>query len=198
MNRKTGTDAGDRKDENKKVNRQAGAGRPLLHGCISVSARTAVDHREENKAKECDGEFHLSQHDRMCVTSWMHATSQEKNRRSFDRDAGQSSRSPRTSIDVDSVAPDIRMRHRRVTVHNESFVVSRRVEELVANPDQIVEILSLDRDVRTNAGVNEQEIAAAELIAQALHEQFVCTRKGVEKAAMQIDGGLGSSCSSMP
>src|SRR5437879_4512948 len=53
MNRKTG-DAGDRKDEKKKVKRQAGAGRPLLHGCISVNASTAADHKEEKTAKECD------------------------------------------------------------------------------------------------------------------------------------------------
>ena len=39
--------------------------------------------------------------------------------------------------------------------------------------------------------MHEQEIAATELIAQALHEQFVCTRKRVEKAAVQIDGCLG-------
>ena len=30
----------------------------------------------------------------------------------------------------------------------------------------------------------------AELIAQTLHEQFVCTRKRVEKAALQIEGCL--------
>ena len=65
-------------------------------------------------------------------------------------------------------------------------------QELVTNPYQVVGVLPVDRDIRTNAGVNEQEISAAELIAQALHEQFVSARKDAEKAAMQIAGGLGS------
>ena len=63
-------------------------------------------------------------------------------------------------------------------------------EELVPNPDQIVNILMFDRDVRANAGMHEQEIAATELIAHALHEQFVCTRKRINKAAMQVEGCL--------
>ena len=84
------------------------------------------------------------------------------------------------------------MRHRRVTVHDESFVTSRGIEELVPNPDQIVNILLLDRDVRANARMHEQEIAATEPVAQALHDQFVCTRKHVEKAAMHIVCRFGS------
>lgn len=78
------------------------------------------------------------------------------------------------------------MRHWRMTVHNESFVVPRAVEELITNPDQIICILMFDRNIRTNARMHEQEISATELVAQALHDQFVCTRKRVEKAAMQI------------
>jgi len=77
-----------------------------------------------------------------------------------------------------------------VAVHHELFVASRRVEELVANPDKIVNILLLDRHVRPNAGVYEQEIAATELVAQASHDQFVLTRKRIEKAAMQIGSGF--------
>src|SRR5439155_20414351 len=116
---------------------------------------------------------------------------QEQNRRAFNRNAGQGSRSPRAGIDIDSIVFDVRMRHRRVTVNDESFVIARGVEELITNPDQIVNVLLLDRDVRTNAGVNEQEFAATELIAQALHEQFVGTRKRIAKAAVQIESCLG-------
>src|SRR5215207_9320859 len=118
--------------------------------------------------------------------------SQEHDRRVFNRDARQGSRSPRAGIDVDSVVPDIRMRHWRMTVHDESFVIPCGLEELVPNPDQIVHILLFDRDVWANAGVSEQKIAAAELIAQTLHEQFVGTRKRGEKAALQIEGSLGA------
>src|SRR6185436_18949390 len=77
---------------------------------------------------------------------------------------------------------------RRVTMHDESFVIPRRLEELVPNPDQIVNVLLLDGDVGANAGMHEQEIAATELIAQTLHEQFVFTWKRVKKAALQIEG----------
>src|SRR5215212_1959365 len=67
MNRKTGTDAGNRKDEKKerrKVKRWAGAERPLLHGCISVNACTAADHKEEKTAKECENRVPSAQHAR--------------------------------------------------------------------------------------------------------------------------------------
>jgi hypothetical protein len=102
-------------------------------------------------------------------------------------------------VDVDSVVPDIRMRHRRVTVHDESFVISRvDSRNSFRNPDQIVNVLLLDGDVRANAGMHEQEIAATELIAQTLHEQFVFTWKRVKKAALQIEGRVSVACSSMP
>ena len=84
------------------------------------------------------------------------------------------------------------MRHRRMSVHDESFVFPRAIEELITNPDQIICILMFDRNIRTNARMHEQEISATELVAQALHDQFVCTWKGVEKAAVQIVRRLGS------
>src|SRR6185295_15451044 len=93
-------------------------------------------------------------------------SSQEEDRRSLNRNTSQGSSSPRTSINIDSVMSYVRMWHRCVAVHHEPFVASRRVEELVANPDKIVNILLLDRHVRPNAGVYEQEIAATELVAQ--------------------------------
>jgi len=116
--------------------------------------------------------------------------SQEEERRSFDRNTSQSSRAPCGSVDVDSIVPDIRMRHRRMTMHDESSVTPRRVEELITNPNQIIGILMLNRDIRANAGVHEQEIAATELIAQASHDQIVCTGKRVNKVAMQVEGCL--------
>lgn len=119
-------------------------------------------------------------------------TSQKENRGAFNCDARESSRLPCAGVDVDSIVSDIGVRHRCVTVHDEVSVVLRGVEELLSYPDQVVGILMIDGNVRTNARVNEQKIAAAELISQALHEQFVRTRKGVEKAAMQVGGGFGS------
>src|SRR4051812_5980163 len=93
---------------------------------------------------------------------------QNQNRRAFDGDAGERARPPRARVDVHSVPPDVGMRHRRVTVNDEFAVVLRRVEELTANPKQIVEVLLLNRDARAYPRVHEQEIAAAEAVAEAL------------------------------
>src|SRR5690349_10091027 len=82
------------------------------------------------------------------------------------------------------------MRDRRMTVHDEAFMASRVVEELVTNPNQIVGILIIEWNARPNACMYEQEIATTELIAQALHEQFVSARKCIKKAAMQAEGCL--------
>lgn len=117
----------------------------------------------------------------------------KEKRRAFDRDAGQCSRSPRASVDVDAIVSNVRVRHRCMSVHNESSVVLRRIKELVADPDQVVGILMLERNAWTNAGVHEQEIAANEQIAQTLHEQFVCARKSVDKAAAHVGGRFGTS-----
>src|SRR5580692_5384553 len=75
---------------------------------------------------------------------------QNQNRCAFDRCAGESSRSPRAGVDVHSVLPDVGMRHRRMAVDDEFAVVLRRVEKFMTNPEQIVEVLLLDRDSRAN------------------------------------------------
>ena len=100
--------------------------------------------------------------------------------------------SPRGGVNIDSVGANVWMRHRRMTVHDESLVFPRAVEELITNPDQIVNILLLNRNARTNARMHEQEIAATELVAQALHHQFVRTWKHVEKAATHLVCRSGS------
>src|SRR6202035_2066810 len=117
------------------------------------------------------------------VPSAMHDTegtqafSQNQNRRALDRDARESSRSPRSGVDVDAVMPDIGMRNRRMTMNDEVPVVLRRVEELMTNPKQVMEILLLDRGIGADAGVNEQEIPATKAVAQALQKQLVRARK---------------------
>jgi hypothetical protein len=45
-------------------------------------------------------------------------------------------------------------------------VVLRRVEKLMANPEQIVEVLPLDRNARANPGMDEQEVSAAETVVE--------------------------------
>jgi hypothetical protein len=112
--------------------------------------------------------------------------SQKQNRRALDGDAGQSSRAPRAGVDVDSIMPDIGMWHRRMAVNDKLSVVPCRVEELVADPEQVVEILPLDRNGWANTGMYEQEISAAKTRAETLQQQFVRARKGIPKAAVQF------------
>jgi hypothetical protein len=74
-----------------------------------------------------------------------------------------------------------------MAVNDNHAVVLYRVEELVTNPEQILEILLLDRDARANTGMNKQEISAIKTITETLQKQFVCTRKGAAKAPMELD-----------
>src|SRR5580658_9215029 len=101
---------------------------------------------------------------------------QNEYRRTFDGDAGKSSRSPRSGIDVHSVLPDVGMWHRRMAVDDEFAMVLRRAEKFITNPHQVVEVLLPDGNARANAGMHEQEIAAAEAVAEALQENLVRTR----------------------
>jgi hypothetical protein len=93
---------------------------------------------------------------------------------------------PSACVDVDSVRPDIGMRHRCMAVNDESSVRLRRVEELVTNPYEIVDILPFDRNAGTNAGVYKQEISAAKTVAEASQEQIVRMRKNATKAPLQV------------
>src|SRR5260370_17030864 len=90
---------------------------------------------------------------------------QNQNRCALDRNAGEGSRAPRSGVDVDSVMPDIGMRHRRMPVNDNHPVVPHRVKEISTNPEQILEILLFDRDAGANTGVNKQEISAIKTVA---------------------------------
>ena len=62
------------------------------------------------------------------------------------------------------------MVHRGVAVHDDLAMIDRRVQELVANPEQIFGALLCDRDTRTYSRVDEQKISTSETIAQALEK----------------------------
>jgi hypothetical protein len=112
---------------------------------------------------------------------------QDQNCCALDGDAGQGSRTPGAGVDVDPVAAYVRVRHRRMAMHNEFAVVLGRVEELVTDPDQVIGILVFDRDVGPDAGVNEQEVSTRKMIAQTLQKKLVRPWKGLEEAAVQVD-----------
>jgi hypothetical protein len=69
------------------------------------------------------------------------------------------------------------MRHRRMAVYDEFAVVLRRVEKFMTNPEQIVEVLLLDRDSRADTRMHEQEIATTKTVAEALQENLVRARE---------------------
>src|SRR2546423_119116 len=128
--------------------------------------------------------------DRTQTYSQEQTCSQKQNRRAFNCSTGQATRLPRAGVDVDAVEPDIGMRHWCVSMHDEFAVVFIRVEKLVANPDEIVGILALDRNAGADAGVHEQKVSAAVTVVQALQEQFVGPREYRDKAAAQLSGGF--------
>src|ERR1700731_2549598 len=78
------------------------------------------------------------------------------------------------------------MRNRRVTVNDVFSVPLRKVEELAANPYEIVGVLPFDWNARTNAGMDKQEISAAKTVAKASQEQIACARKDAAKAPLQL------------
>jgi hypothetical protein len=96
---------------------------------------------------------------------------QEHDRCSLDRDAGESPSPNSTSVDVDSIRADVGMRNRRVSVNDQLAVIELRFEKLAADPDEIIELLSFERNAGTDAGMNEQKVAATKPRLQALQEQ---------------------------
>ena len=101
--------------------------------------RATCDDSRENKAKECDNLFQCvfgsvpntahkysaqkKQHRILVQKINSAAASQHENCRAFYRDACESSRSPRTGVDVDAVAANIRMIHRRMAMHDQLAMI---------------------------------------------------------------------------
>lgn len=124
----------------------------------------------------CAGGNHLQEHDRC----------------SFDRDAGESSTPDSAGVDVDSIRADVGMRNRCVAVNDQSAVIEPRVEKLAADPDQIMELLSFERNAWTDSGMNEQQASATKPGFQALQEQQVRAGEHPAKSTVQIPAGLAA------
>ena len=86
---------------------------------------------------------------------------QEHDRCSLDRDAGEHSGPNGAGVDVDSIRADVGMRNRCVAVDDQFAVIKIRVEKFAADPEQVVKLLSFEGNAGTNAGMNEQQIAAS-------------------------------------
>ncbi len=62
------------------------------------------------------------------------------------------------------------MVHGSVAVHDDFAVIHCRIQELIANPEQIFGILLPHGDTRPYSRVDEQKISANEAVAQALEK----------------------------
>ena len=99
---------------------------------------------------------------------------------------------PRAGVDIDSIVTNVGMRDRRVAVNDKFSVVVCRIQKFVTDPKQIRAILLINRDVGTDAGVDEQEIATMKTVLETLQEQFVRVGKQLAKATMQIGRGVSN------
>ena len=89
---------------------------------------------------------------------------------------------PGAGVDVDSIVANVGIRIRRVPVPWSRW----GLKEIVANPEKVDDVLPIERNHRTNTGMDEQVIAAADPWHEAFQEERVCTRESLEGLAMEI------------
>src|SRR6218665_1778170 len=78
------------------------------------------------------------------------------------------------------------MRYRCVSVHHVEAVVPLGVQELVADPHQVLGVLGIQLHARANASVNEQKVAAANIVPQAAQKKLVSLRQGGAKGILYL------------
>lgn len=112
----------------------------------------------------------------------------------FDHDAGQSSCSKGTGIDIDPVEPDVRLEHRRVAVDNDLLELLVPKQEVVANPEKVIFRLLLNRNERTQACVDEKKISTDERKLESLEELAVrfgrCAGEVARESGLIIEGRI--------
>lgn len=79
------------------------------------------------------------------------------------------------------------MVHGSVAVHDDFAVIHCRIQELIANPEQIFWILLPHGNARPDSRVNKQKISADEAVAQALEKQVMCARKSMAQRFLKFD-----------
>src|SRR5690242_6227475 len=105
----------------------------------------------------------------------------------FENEGGERAAGERAGIDADAVALHIGPRGDGVAVHDDLAVLRLGLEKLVANPQQIFFDLLLERNARTNAGVNEEVVAFAMRQGQARHEAAVALGQALGEVALDAD-----------
>src|SRR5215468_5736581 len=95
---------------------------------------------------------------------------------------------PGAGVDIDAVVAHVWMRNRRMPVNDQLAVVMPGVKEVVTYPEEVGDDLPIERNHRTNTGMHEQVIAAANPRQEAFQEEHVCTRQSPAKLAVEIVG----------
>lgn len=117
---------------------------------------------------------------------------QHENCGAFDCDTGQHAAAPGAGIDIDAIVTDIDMRDGRMPVHDDLSMIPLGNQKFVANPEQIMLILRMDRNGGAYAGMNEEKIAAFEGVSKTLQEQQMRLRKICAQRPMQFSWHRGS------
>ena len=102
----------------------------------------------------------------------------------LEHEAGEPAGPHRPGVDGDAVRVVLDHRHDGVAVHDLEAEVGGRAQERLANPDQVVAILRLERDARADAGVHEQVAADAQRQRAGVEEIQVLRREGHDERAV--------------
>jgi hypothetical protein len=97
--------------------------------------------------------------------------SEEAVLRSFQHHASQPAAEHRPGIDIDPVRSDLRLVGGRMAVNHDDAVVAVVPQEFLANPDQVLRVLSVERYPRPDAGMAEEIVAEADGQRQASQER---------------------------
>lgn len=66
------------------------------------------------------------------------------------------------------------MVHWRMTMHDHLAMICRRIQELIANPEQVFRDLLRYGDARPYSRVNEQKVSTHKAVVEALEKKIVC------------------------
>lgn len=78
------------------------------------------------------------------------------------------------------------MVHRGVTMHNHLAMICRRIQELIANPEQVFRDLLRYGNARPYSRVNEQIISAHKAVVEALEKEIVCTGEDLTQGLLKL------------
>src|SRR5690554_4524353 len=104
----------------------------------------------------------------------------------LEHQAGQATGPAGAGVDADPVGAHDRLGFDRVTVHDDASQIAPGTQERLADPQEIVDRLLIERHRRIDPGVHEQVIAALEAELEPLQELHVAARNALAQMALQL------------